>query len=286
MNGRKICITADCVCDLSDDILKEHNIEIVYFYIVTDTGVFRDVDEITADNIFEYQSSGGRSETRSAPPDDFAGFFRRMLRRCDEIIHIAVSSKVSRSVSHCYEAKELLGEDGNRLHIFDSEHLSTGMGILALRAAELAEEGRDAAYILDELEDMRDKISTTFIANNADYLYINGKVSKGLKNICSLFSIHPVLEVKDGVLKLKTVEIGNYEKSMQRYIRKQLKHSDDINKSLLFITHAGCSVNDLKLVKREVNRIMSTNITGAVKASATISVNCGPRTVGVFYANK
>lgn len=286
MNQKKICITADCVCDLPDETLKAHNIEIVYFYIITDTGVFRDVDEITADNIFEYQSGGGRSETSSAPPDDFAGFFRRKLKRCDEIIHIAVSSKISRSVSNCYEAKELLGEDGARLHIFDSEHFSTGMGILALRAAELVEEGRDVAYILDELEELRDKISTTFIANNAEYLYINGKVGKGLKNICSLFSIHPVLEVKEGVLKLKTVEIGNYEKCLLRYVRKQLKRSDTVNKSLVFITQAGCSVNDVKLVRREVNRLIDTNIKNVTKASATISVNCGPRTVGLFFAHK
>ena len=30
---RKICITTDCVCDLPDEMLKEYNVDVVYFYI-------------------------------------------------------------------------------------------------------------------------------------------------------------------------------------------------------------------------------------------------------------
>ena len=51
---RTICITTDCVCDLPTETLKENDIDVVYFYIETDTGRFRDVSEITAQNIFDY----------------------------------------------------------------------------------------------------------------------------------------------------------------------------------------------------------------------------------------
>ena len=287
MNNKKICVTADCVCDLSDDILKAHNIEMVYFYIVTDTGIFRDVNEITANNIFEYLRNGGKkSETKAPSVDEFVRFFRRKLKKYDEIIHIAISSKISLSVSNCREAVEKLGDDASRVHIFDSGHLSTGIGHIALKAAELAESGTKPDFIIEELESLKDKVSTTFIANNADYLYRNGKVSKGLKNICSMFNIHPVLEMRDGRLCLKSVEIGNYERSIIRYVRKQLKKSMEIDPSLLFITHAGCTVSEVKLVKREVNRLMTFDKIKVTRASATISGNSGPGTIGVLFVNK
>ena len=57
---KKICITTDCVCDLPDEMLRDNDIDIVYFYIDTDTGRFRDRSEITAQNIFEYLKNGGK----------------------------------------------------------------------------------------------------------------------------------------------------------------------------------------------------------------------------------
>ncbi len=286
MSG-KICITTDCVCDLPREMLKAHNIDMLYFYIETDSGRFRDVDEITAENIFEYLREGGiKSETKAPPTDEFFGFFQKKLKKYDEIIHIAISSKLSMSVANANAARERLGKDAERVHIFDSEHLSTGMGYLVLKAAELADAGKDVQAVLDELTALRSKISTTFIAYNADYLYRNGKVSKNVKDFCGFFNIHPVLEMKDGHLKLKSVEMGSYEKSMMRYVRRQLKNTDSVNSSRLFITHAGCSINDVKMVKREVNRIMTFDSIDVTKASATISGNSGPRTIGVLFVRK
>ena len=60
MAKEKLCITTDCVCDLPDYLLKKHNIDLIYFYINTDTGRFRDRDEITAQNVFEYYANNGR----------------------------------------------------------------------------------------------------------------------------------------------------------------------------------------------------------------------------------
>ena len=176
-----------------------------------------------------------------------------------------------------------MGSDGERVHIFDSGHLSTGIGHLVLRAAEMVKHGEsDSRKILDELEKMKERVSTTFMADSADYLYSNGKVSKAVQIICSIFNIHPVLEMKNGYLGLKSVQIGNYEKSALRYIRKELK-GKKIRTDRLFITHAGCTANDIKLIRKEVNRVAKFDSVLVTKASATVSGNSGPRTFGVLF---
>ena len=43
------------------------------------------------------------------------------------------------------------------------------------------------AKIIEELTEMRDRISTSFISKNADYLYMNGRVNKNVKNFCNIF---------------------------------------------------------------------------------------------------
>ncbi|MBQ2824582.1 MAG: DegV family EDD domain-containing protein [Oscillospiraceae bacterium] len=280
----KICITTDCVCDLPDEMLKDNNIDLVYFYIETDTGRFRDRSEITAQNIFEYLKNGGKKSVTGPPStEEFIEFFTKKLKKCDEVIHIATGSKISTAVAGLKDAVEKMGSLGERVHIFDSGHLSTGIGHLVLRAAEMVRNGeKDSGKILDELEGMRDRVSTTFMADSADYLYSNGKVSKAVQVICSIFNIHPVLEMKNGYLGLKSIQIGNYEKSALRYIRKELK-AHKIKTDRLFITHAGCTANDIKLIRKEVNRVMKFDSVIVTKASATVSGNSGPRTFGVLF---
>ena len=285
MSGKRtICVTTDCVCDLPDEILKKYNVDVVYFYIETDTGRFRDVSEITAQNIFEYLKNGGQKSKTNAPaPDEFIQVFTKKLKSCDEVIHIATGSKISASVKNSQAAVEQMGSLGEKVHIFDSGHLSTGIGHIVLKAAEMVNEGVvDSGKILAELEKMRDMVSSSFMADRADYLYRNGRVTKAVQIICSIFNIHPVLAMKDGFLGLKSVQIGNYEKSALRYVRKELK-TPNIRTDRLFITHAGCTARDIKLIKREVNRIMKFDSVIVTKASATISGNSGPRTFGLLY---
>lgn len=281
---RKICITTDCVCDLPDEMLRENDIDIVYFYIETDTGRFRDRSEITAQNIFEYLKNGGQKSVTGAPSsDEFVEFFTKKLKSCDEVIHIATGSKVSACVKNSKEAAEQMGDMGKRVHIFDSGHLSTGIGHIVLKAVEIVKSGEsDSQKILAELDKIKNRVSTTFIADSADYLYRNGKVSKAVQVLCSIFNIHPVLAMKNGYLGLKSIQIGNYEKSALRYVRKELKKQNVVN-DRLFITHAGCTANDIKLIRNEVNHIMKFDSVIVTKASATVSGNSGPRTFGVLF---
>lgn len=281
---RKICITTDCVCDLPNDMLRENNIDVVYFYIETDTGRFRDVSEITAQNIFDYLRDGGQKSKTNAPePDEFIEVFTDKLKVYDEVIHIATGSSVSASVKNSKSAAEQMGSLGERVHIFDSGHLSTGIGHIVLKAAEMVKNGvSDSGTILAELEKMRSMVSTSFMADSADYLYRNGRVSKAIQVICGIFNIHPVLAMKNGVLGLKSIQIGNYERSALRYVRKELR-TPGIKTNRLFITHAGCTASDIRVIRSEVNRIMKFDSVIVTKASATVSGNSGPRTFGLLY---
>ncbi len=281
---RKICITTDCVCDLPDEMLKEYNVDVVYFYIETDSGRFRDVNEITAQNIFDYLKNGGqKSMTTAPPPNEFIDVFTKKLKENDEVIHIATGSSLSACVKNSKTAVEQMGNLGERVHIFDSGHLSTGIGHIVIKAVEMVRNGvDDSGRILSELENMRDRVSTSFMADSADYLYRNKRVSKAVQMLCGIFNIHPVLAMQKGVLGLKSVQIGSYEKSALRYVRKELK-TPNIKADRLFITHAGCTASDIKMIKNEVSRIMKFDSVIVTKASATVSGNSGPRTFGLLY---
>ena len=284
---KSIGITADCVCDLPEHYIKENGIGLMYFYITTDTGRFQDGYVITSDNILEYLEEGGAKAGTYAPrPEEYREFFERHLEQYDELIHIAISGQVSPSCHNAVAALDQMGERGKRVTVIDSLHLSTGMGHMVMRAAELRNSGRSSAEIAAALLPMREKIATTFITRSTDYLYRNGQVSKRVGSLSKLLMLHPVLTLKKGRISLQTVRIGNYENSVMRYVRSALKNSGRIDTRRLFITHAGCTVKMIAQIRAEVDKLCKFDEVIVTQTSATVSSNCGPGTVGLMYIRK
>lgn len=284
MKKKKVGILAECVCDLPKSLLKENDVDILYFLIETENGVFTDSDEITSENVIYYLETGGQKTKSSPPPSDvYFRHFTDNLKKYDDVILVAISSQISYSCKNAQDAVNMMGAEGSRVHIFDSQHLSTGLGFFVLRAAELANEGCGYEEIIEALEELRPRVSTSFIAKNADYLYRNGLVSSLVKKICSTFHIHPVLEMQKGMLKLKTILVGSYDSSCKTYIRLKLKGQKNIDTRCGFITHAGCSVKTLRMITAETEQYCHFEELKVTNASATISGNCGPDTFGVLF---
>ena len=281
----RIGIMTDCICDLPEDYLEANGVEVMHFYIHTATGRFRDGDEITSGNILEYLESGNTLLKSNIPdPEEYKVFYERGLRKYDEIIHIATSDKAGLSFNHATASLALLREeDANRVTVIDSKHLSTGLGHMVLRAVQLRDEGKSSAEIIDAMDRMKAKVSSTFIVPDADYLYNMGKVSILVKILCKALSLHPVLYLKEGKISVKTMRVGNYEKAVMRYVNSELKHGDRIDTSKLFITHAGCPTKLLNQIRETANELCRFKEITVTKASAAISSNCGPETVGVLF---
>lgn len=281
---KRIGITSDCACDLPEEYFKMHDVGIMYFYITTNTGRFRDGYEVDSQNIIEYLKKGGvKSATCAAQPMEYELFFEKQLEKYDEIIHISLSDKLSNSYTNAQTALSFMGRDSGRVSVIDSEQFSSGMAFMIIKAVEMRDSGCSASEIIRECSRIRECISTSFIAKNADYLYRNGFTGKAVRTLCSAMLIHPVLVLKNGRVVLKKLEIGDYGKSVRSYIRGELSRSKEIDRKRVFITHAGCGVEMLTAVKAEVKRLCCFDEVIVAKASATISSNCGAGAIGVLF---
>ncbi|MGN1416373.1 MAG: DegV family protein [Oscillospiraceae bacterium] len=286
LEKKKVGILAECVCDLPKSTLKNWGVDILYFLVETESGVFTDTDEITAENVISHMERGGKTASAPPPPEVYMKAFEKNLRRYDEVILVAISSHISHSCENAQKAVKLMGDNGKRVHIYDSEHLSTGLGFLVLRAAELANRGYTSSQIIPELDTLKTQVSTGFITKNADYLYKKGLVPSYVKKLCTALNIHPVLAMKKGDLRLQTVFFGSYDSACRYYIRRELKGRNNIDRKSAFITHAGCSVKMLRAITAETEKYCKFDDLTITDASATISSNCGPGTFGILYVRK
>lgn len=279
----RVRISVDCVCDLPRRMWEELELSIMFFYITTEEGRFRDIEEVNSENMVEYLEQGKRAHSRCASAEEYKQHFLNIRKEHDgPIIHICIARYVSGSYDSACEAAENM----ENVWVVDSGHLSGGMSLMVISAAEMAKAGAGCELILQELEDMRNRVCTSFVVDSTDCLYTNGKISGKIDTFCKTFSLHPVLKLKDSRMGAAGICIGNMKRYARSYIRKVLKHPETIDTDMVFIVNAGCSYEFMSFVKEEIQKRVKWKRLIICSASATVTCNCGAGTFGVLYTRK
>lgn len=280
---KKIHITTDCVCDLPKEFLEHYGIGTMYCYVHTNQGRFCDINEITSDNLLEYLATdNGQAKSETASVEEFETFFSDALTIGEQVIHISTAQKAGSG----YRMASLAAQGFGNVTVVDSGHLSSGLGLMVLRAAHMAKKGMTVEEIVSDLEKMKAYISTSFVVPSAEALYRNGKISYNVMKICDIFNLHLVLSLKKSKLLLSGIKSGNMKHVYTEYIREQFRGKKNIDTKILFITYAGCSTKQLREFKEEVLKYQNFERIVFQKASATISSNCGLGCMGVLYIKK
>lgn len=280
---KRISITTDCVCDLPEEWLKQFDIKSMYYYVYTNQGHFCDVKEISSDNLLRYLAvEGNKAHSMHASVSEYEKFFAETLEEAEEVIHISMAADSSDGYATALSAVKGFGN----VTIIDSGHVSSGMGIMVLYAAKMAQENKRVEEICQKMSKLKDLVSTSFIVPSPETLYQNGKIGKGLRKICEALELHPVLRLRQSKTICGGIEIGETEKAYQNYIRHELYKNWKIDTRILFITYAGCSLKQLQEIEKEVEKYVEFDRVVFQKASATISTNCGLGAFGLIYMKK
>jgi len=280
---KRIHITTDCVCDLPKEFIDHYGIGIMYCYVSTDKGRFCDINEITSDNLLEYLSVENKTtRAQTASVEEFETFFSDALSIGEQVIHISTAQKAGSG----YKTASAAAMGFDNVTVVDSGHLSSGLGLMVMRAGHLVNKGWSVEEILKDLEKMKVNVSTSFVVPSTESLYRNGKISYNVKKICDIFDLHPILSLKKSKMVLSGIKSGNMKHVYTDYIRDQLKGIKNIDTRIVFITYAGCSSKQLKEFKDEVLKYQKFDRVIFQKASATISSNCGLGCMGVLYIKK
>ncbi|MFG6328956.1 MAG: DegV family protein [Lachnospiraceae bacterium] len=282
-NKKAVCITTESVSDIPEDFMVRLGILCIYYYVQTEEGRFNDVCEISANNLIEYINKENKM-VYSMPPsvEEYETFFADALGGAQQVIHISMAKNAGNGYNNAVQAAN--GFDN--VHVINSSHLSSGMGMLTMYAASMVQEGRSFQEIIDKINHIKGSISTSFIVADTGNLYKAGRMNKKVKDICDLFMLHPVLVMKRSQIVCSTVYPGTQEHAYLKYIRKQLKGRRNIDKRVLFFTYAGFSYKMKQKVLNEINKYQKFDKIIEQQASAAISSNCGPGAFGLLFMKK
>ena len=129
-----IKILSDSTCDLSADILKEHNISLVPLTVIKGDQEYKDGVTITPADIFAHVAAGGDLCSTSANSvGEYMDEFAKYANDYDGILHINIGS----GFSSCYQNACLAAQDFDNVKVVDSQNLSTGQGLVEIGRAHV-----------------------------------------------------------------------------------------------------------------------------------------------------
>lgn len=278
-----IKIISDSTCDLPKELLEKYNIDIMPLTVVKDDEAFSDGVTITTDDIFAHVAAGGNlCSTAAVGVLTYQEKFAEFADKYDAVIHVNISSELSAS----YQNASLAAEEFDNVVTIDSRNLSTGQGLVVLKACELAESATSVDEIKEILIDFTAKVESSFLIDRLDYMVKGGRCSAVTALGANLLGLKPCIEVKDGKLTVVKKYRGNYAKSLANYVKERLNERDDLDKKHLFVTHTPVSDECKNAVADAVNAYADFENIYWATAGCTISCHCGPGTLGVLFAKK
>ncbi len=107
------------------------------------------------------------------------------------MVAVLLSSALSGTYANAEAARRAFPAGG--IHLVDSRSASFGVGLLALRGAELAEAGWAAPAIAHELERLRSRSRMFFTVDTLEFLLRSGRVSRVQAWLGGLLNMKPIM---------------------------------------------------------------------------------------------
>lgn len=279
----EVKIFTDSTCDLSQQLLFDNNISVVPLYITFNDSSYRDSVDMSTAELYEKVDELGILPKTSAPtPADFISAFKPYVDAGNDIVYIGLSSKLSSTIQNAFLAAREFPE--GRVHVIDSLNLSTGIGILVMKAVDLQKDGLKAIEISDQINQMISKVRTAFTIDNFEYLYKGGRCSALQGLFGSMLRIKPITKLVDGSIVLYDKQRGR-KKALGALLQEIINDGDILDESRVFVTHSFAD-EAADYLKAELMNSLATKKVIVTNAGCVVSSHCGKNTIGIIYLVK
>ena len=279
----KIKIISDSTCDLSKELLEKYDITLVPLTIVKNGQSFSDGVTITPAEIFAHVAAGGDlCSTAALNMDEYMQVFGQFTSDYDGVLHINIGS----GFSSCYQNACLAAEEFDNVRVIDSQNLSTGQGLVVLKACELAKTCQSLDELHDRVQAFTEKVEASFLLDQLAYMVKGGRCSSAAALGANLLNLKPCIEVRQGKMGVVKKYRGNYAKCLANYVKDRIADRDDLERDTLFVTHTPVTDACLEAVKNAVDTYADFENIYWTEAGCTVSCHCGPGTLGVLFVRK
>ena len=281
-----IKIVSDSTCDLSKELVEKYDIQIAPLHIVLGEKEYLDGVEIIPDEIYAWADANEDTPKTSAIGyEDAMEIMKPLVDTDDEMIIFTISGKMSTTTNVFRMAAEELDLE-DKVTIIDSGNLSTGIGLLVLKAATLVREGMSRAEIKQTIEELKEKVQASFVVDTLTNLHRGGRCSSVAALAGGVLKLHPKIVVEEGSMSADKKYRGKMDRVIMDYVKDLEDTMKEADASRVFITHSGCEQETIDKVYAYLEELQYFDEILVTRAGGVISSHCGPGTLGVLYIKK
>lgn len=274
--GRKIAIVTDSASDLTPELQEAHAITVVPLNVHFGQETFRDGVDLSPEEFMQRLVAADQPPTTSQPAVAvFEVTFRALAASHDDIVAVLGSSKLSGAIQSATLAAEAVA-DVIPVEIVDSLNVTYGLGLQAIRAAQLADSGQTASAIAATLRTEIDQYHVILFVETMDYLRRGGNIGKATQLVGGALRLKPVLRVEQG-------QIVPFERTRTRV--RAIAALVEFTRELGPVDQAGVIFNttgdDALDLARQIGAVTGIPDPTCVRFGPVLSTHLGPGVLGV-----
>lgn len=273
-------VTSDSTCDLSKELIAENNVQIMPLAIIIDGNEYRDGVDITSEQIIKHIENGGNlPKTTAISIGEYEEFFKKFTEQGLSVIHFNISS----GASSCHSNAKIAADGLENVYVVDTKHLSSGQGLLVLKACDMLREGNSVPDTYNKICSLCDKVQTSFVLDRLDILHKGGRCSLAQLLGAKLLKLHPSLYMTEGSLKVKRKYMGSLQRALDAYVNDLFNEYANYDKTRCFVTHCCGDRDKVDSVIKKVKEKFDFKEVIETQAGSTVTSHCGRNTIGVLF---
>jgi DegV family protein with EDD domain len=277
----KVVILSDSTCDLTQDILRQINVPIIPLHVIFNGESYDDGLNLPTNQMYQMVDKLGVLPTTSAvSPGEMIDFFSTYINQGYDIVYLGIGGGLSATLQSAHVASLEFPED--RIFLVDSQNLSSGTGLLVLKAAQLRDQGMSAKEIKQKIEQIVPKVRSQFAIETLEYLHRGGRCSGTARLFGTMLKLKPIIKVIDGKLQVGKKPIGKMTRALDVMLDEMEPLLDTIDSNFVMVTHsiADEAANYAITRLKQLNKFKDIHET---QAGCVISTHCGKGTIGILY---
>jgi len=280
----RVKVITDSCADLSSELIEKFDLDVVPLYVQVEGKSYLDGCEMTTEKLYsQIEKSNMLPKTAAPSSGDYYEYFSKWINAGYDVLYVGLSSKLSAAFQAARIAAEEFDEE--RIKLLDTQSLSTGIGLLALKASELAKEGKSLDEIYQKVSALVPKVRVSFVIDTLKYLHMGGRCTAVQLLASNVLRIHPQIIVKDGGMIVGAKFRGKRTSYLDQFFKEAVGDGSHIDRQRAFITHSASSAEECLEYKNRLEQLGVSEVY-ITQAGTVISSHCGPGTIGVLYIEK
>jgi DegV family protein with EDD domain len=234
-----ISIVTDSTSDVPAELARTLGIGVVPLFVIFGDRSYKDMVDLSRAEFYHKLETEPVLPITSQPTAAmFEEAFRTVAATGNDIFCVVISSKISGTINAARAASiEIHKEFPNvQIDVYDSETTAGGLGMMALKAHQMAGAGAPVGDIVAELD--RERATQRLYACFPDLSHLarTGRIKKAQAMIGSVMKIVPVIALKDGSIGAEA-SVRTFARAQETMLDLIMKAVTDPAKARFLVTH-------------------------------------------------